>query len=195
MRLFSFATASTVSAALALTALFAAVPAHAQQKLVPAQSEITFMTHQMGVPVEGRFRQFDAQVAFDPKQPAAAKISFTIALGSTAIGTAETESELLKSDWFDTSKYPQAAFTSTAVKPVGAGRLEVTGTLRIKGSSQTVTVPVLLAQAAGLTAATGSFTLKRLDFRIGDGDWRDISVVANEVQVRFRLTLAGVGGL
>ena len=189
MRLFNLSTA------LALTALFAALPAHAQQKLVPAQSEIAFLTRQMGVPVDGRFKKFDAQVAFDPKQPAAAKISFTIDLGSAAIGTAETEAELLKPDWFDTKKFPQATFTSTAVKPAGTGKLEVAGTLSIKGSSQAVTVPVLLAQTAGLTTATGSFTLKRLDFRIGDGDWKDTSVVANDVQVRFKLTLAGVAGL
>ena len=186
---------SHFSTALALTALFAALPAQAQQKLVPAQSEIAFLTRQMGVPVDGRFRKFDAQVAFDPKQPATSKISFTIDLGSAAIGTAETEAELLKPDWFNTQKFPQATFTSTAVKQVGAGKLEVAGTLSIKGSSQPVTVPVLLAQAAGLTTATGSFTLKRLDFRIGDGDWKDTSVVANEVQVRFKLTLTGVAGL
>ncbi len=186
---------SHFSTALALTALFAAWPAQAQQKLVPAQSEIAFLTRQMGVPVDGRFKKFDAQVAFDPKQPTAAKISFTIDLGSAAIGTAETEAELLKPDWFDTRKFPQATFTSTAVKPAGTGKLEVAGTLSIKGSSQAVTVPVLLAQTAGLTTATGSFTLKRLDFKIGDGDWKDTSVVANEVQVRFKLTLTGVAGL
>ena len=45
------------------------------------------------------------------------------------------------------------------------------------------------------TVATGAFLLKRLDFQLGDGDWKDTSVVANEVQVKFKLTLAGVGAL
>ncbi len=186
---------SVLSSALALAAVVTALPAQAQQKLVPAQSEIAFLTRQMGVPVDGRFRKFDAQVTFDPKQPAAARISFTIDLGSAAIGTAETEAELLKPDWFDTRKFPQATFVSTAVRQAGAGKLEVAGMLSIKGSSQPVTVPVLLAQAGGVTTAIGSFTLKRLDFRIGDGEWKDASVVANEVQVRFKLTLTGVAGL
>lgn len=185
----------TFSMALALAALLVALPAQAQQKLVPAQSEIAFLTRQMGVPVDGKFRRFDAQVTFDPKQLAAAKISFTIDLGSATIGTAETEAELLKPDWFDIKKFPQATFTSTAVRQVGAGKLDVAGTLSIKGSSQPVTVPVLLAPSGTFTTATGSFTLKRLDFRIGDGDWKDTSVVANEVQVRFKLTLTGVAGL
>lgn len=179
----------------ALSALFTALPTQAQQKLVPAQSEIAFVTRQMGVPVDGKFRQFDAQMAFDPKQVAASKISFTIDLGSATIGTAETEAELLKPDWFDTRKFPKATFTSTGVKQVGAGKLEVAGTLSIKGRSQPVIVPVLLGQSGTFTTATGSFTLKRLDFRIGDGDWKDTSVVADEVQVRFKLTLTGVAAL
>ena len=186
---------STLSTALALAALFTALPMQAQQKLVPAQSEMAFLTRQMGVPVDGKFRQFDAQIAFDPKQVPASKISFTIDLGSATIGTAETEAELLKPDWFDTRKFPKATFTSTLVKQVAPGKLEVAGTLSIKGNSQPVTVPVLLAQSGTFTTATGSFTLKRLDFKIGDGDWKDTSVVANEVQVRFKLTLTGVAGL
>ncbi|MBX9640769.1 MAG: YceI family protein, partial [Mycobacteriaceae bacterium] len=162
----------------------------------PAQSEIVFVTRQMGVPVDGRFRKFEAQVAFDPKQPAAAKIAFTIDLDSASIGTAETEAELVKPEWFNTPKFPQASFTSSGVKPAGgAGKFEVAGTLSIKGSSQPVVVPVTLAQAGASTTASGAFTLKRLDFRIGDGDWKDTSIVANDVQVKFRLTLAGVAPL
>ena len=61
-------------ATLSMLAGLMASPVQAQQKVVPAQSEIGFVSRQMGVPVDGKFRKFDAQVAFDPKQPAAAKI-------------------------------------------------------------------------------------------------------------------------
>ena len=54
------------TSALAVLAV-AAGPAFGQQKLVPAQSEIAFTSKQMGVPVDGKFKKFDAQVAFDPK--------------------------------------------------------------------------------------------------------------------------------
>ncbi len=58
-------------------AALAAWPALAQQKLVPAQSEIVFVSRQMGVPVEGRFKKFDAQIAFDPAKPATSRIAST----------------------------------------------------------------------------------------------------------------------
>lgn len=173
-----------------------AVPAQAASaQLVAAQSEIAFTSKQMGVPVDGRFKTFAAQVGFDPKKPETAKIGFTIDLASVSLGVAETEAEIAKPDWFDTKKFPQAIFQSTGVKATGAGRYEVAGRLTIKGASQNVVVPVALAQNGASTTASGAFTIKRLDFRIGDGDWKDTSMVANDVQVRFKLALTGVAPL
>ena len=179
---------------LAIAASVVAAPACAQQR-VAAGSEIAFTSKQMGVPVDGKFRKFDAKVAFDPKKPEAANIGFTIDLASVSLGAAETEAEVVKPDWFDTRKFPQASFQSSAVKAAGAGKYEVTGKLTIKGATQNVVVPVALAQAGGTTTATGAFVIKRLDFRIGDGDWKDTSMVANDVQVRFKLALTGVAAL
>ena len=37
----------------------------------------------------------------------------------------------------------------------------------------------------------GSFVIKRADFAIGEGDWADFSVVANEIQVKFKVLASG----
>lgn len=179
-----------LSTAAVLFAL-AAAPAAAQQ-LVKAGSEIAFTSRQMGVPVDGRFRQFDAQLAFDPKNPAAGRVAMTIDLASITTGAPESEAEVVKAPWFDTARFPQATFRSSAIKAVGPGRFEVAGQLGIKGAQRDVVVPVTLAGAGGQTTASGSFVIRRLDFRIGDGEWADTSMVANDVQVRFKLVLAGV---
>ena len=181
--------------AVALVVLRVTPLAQAQQKLLPAQSEISFVSRQMGSPVEGRFRSFDAQVALDPKQLGAAKIVLVVDLASAALGSTETETELRRPDWFDVKKFPQASFTSSAVKPAGAGRLEVVGTFSLKGRSRALSVPVTLTQAGGTTTATGAFTVRRLDFKVGDGDWTDTDLIANDVQVKFKLALSGVAAL
>ena len=189
---------SSLAATLAvLTGVLAgsALPARADQKLLAAQSEIAFTSKQMGVPVDGRFRKFDAQLVFDPKQPEAAKIGFTIDLASVSLGTAETEAELAKPDWFNTKAFPQASFQSTGVKALGGGRFEVSGKLAIKSIGRDVVVPVTLLQAGANTTASGVFAIRRLDFKIGDGDWKDTSMVADAVQVKFKLVLTGVGPL
>lgn len=173
----------------------AAAAAPATAKLVPAQSDIAFTFRQTGVPVDGHFKKFDAQVAFDPKNPAAGKVSLSIELGSATLGDAATDAELVKPEWFNVKKIPTATFQSTAIKALGGGKFEATGKLTIKGQVKDVVVPVALAQAGGTTTATGAFAIKRLDFNIGEGEWKDTSMVANDVQVKFKLALAGMAPL
>ena len=173
----------------------AAAAAPATAKLVPAQSDIAFTFRQMGVPVDGHFKKFDAQVAFDPKNPAAGKVSLSIELGSATLGDAATDAELVKPEWFNVKKIPTATFQSTAIKALGGGKFEATGKLTIKGQVRDVVVPVALAQAGGTTTATGAFAIKRLDFNIGEGEWKDTSMVANDVQVKFKLALTGMAPL
>lgn len=179
---------------LMLAAIALAGPAAAQQVL-PAQSEISFVSKQMGVPVEGRFRQWTAQIGFDPKKAEAGKVAFTIQTGSASFGAAETDAEVPKAAWFDVARFPQASFASTAIKPLGAGRFEVRGKLAIKGSTQDMVVPVTVTQAGAASTATGSFNIKRLDFKIGEGEWADTSMVANDVTVKFKLALTGMAPL
>ena len=186
-------------AALALTLLCAGTPVAQAQQVIPAQSEIAFVSRQMGVPVEGHFRKWTAQVVFDPQKPQAAQLAFSIDAGSITLGVAETDAEVLKPDWFHASKFPKAEFRSTSVKATGSGRYEVKGVLSIKGSQQEVTLPVSLSQtgtgAALQTEARGSFPIKRLAFKIGEGPWADTSMVADEVQVKFKIQLSGIAAL
>lgn len=167
--------------------------AHAEQKLIPAQSEIVFVAKQMGVPVEGRFRKFDAQVVFDPLKPETSKIAFTVDIASATMGAPETDSELPKATWFDTARFPQATFQSSSVKSLERGKFEVVGKLTIKGNTQDALVPVTLTQSGANTTATGVLPIKRLAFKIGENEWADTSLVANDVQVKFKLLLSGVG--
>ena len=183
----------TTLIATALGAAAFAAPAFAQQALVPAQSAVNFEAKQMGVPIKGHFQKFDAKIAFDAAKPEASKIHFTVDTGSATMGAKETDAELPKADWFNVAKFPQATFDSSAVKALGGGKFQVDGTLTIKGNTQKVSLPVTLAQSGATTTATGTLPLKRLAFKIGEGDWADTSMVADEVNVQFKLALTGVG--
>ena len=185
-----------LSAALLLAALPAAtVLAQSPAKLVPAQSEVAFVTKQMGVPVDGRFKKFDAQVSLDPKKPETGSVAISIDTGSASIGVPETDAEMPKPTWFNVAKFPQATFKSTAIKGLGNGKFEVTGKIDITGTTRDLVVPVQITQAGGTSTATGSFVLKRLEFKIGEAEWADTTVVANDVTVKFKLALNGLGPL
>ncbi|MEY4978001.1 MAG: hypothetical protein RLZZ352_271 [Pseudomonadota bacterium] len=184
---------NTLSSSLALASLLSLLPlaAQAQQALLPAQSEIAFVSRQMGVPVEGRFKRFSAQVAFDPAKLASSSVAFTVDTGSADISR-EANAELPKATWFNVAAFPQASFQSSSIKRISPSQFEVSGKLSIKGLSSAVVVPVTLAQSGNLTTATGSFAIKRLAFRIGEQEWADTSMVADEVQVKFKIALSGM---
>lgn len=63
------------------------------------------------------------------------------------------------------------------------------GTLEIKGKRREVNVPFRL-QSGGPPAVSGSFTLKRLDYDIGTGEWTDTRWLGAEVNVEFSATLS-----
>lgn len=159
--------------------------------LQPEKSDLSFTFKQMGVPVDGKFKKFEAQLDFDAKKPEAGRIAFTVDLGSVSLGDASFDAEVAKAPWFDTKRNGKATFVSTGVKPTGPGKYDVAGKLTIKGASRDVVVPITLASGV----ASGSVAIKRLDFKIGDGEWADTSMVANDVQVKFKLAVTGVAPL
>jgi polyisoprenoid-binding protein YceI len=195
----SFTYFTMVAASIAASALLIAQPAiaqgTAQQKLNPAQSEVGFQFKQMGVPVDGKFTKFDAQVSFDAAKLASSTVNFTVDIASATLGDKATDAELPKANWFNTVKFPQATFTSSSIKALGAGKFEVAGKLNIKGIAQDVVVPVAMTQVAAVTTAIGTFPMKRLTYKIGENEWADTSMVADPVQVKFKLVLSGIGKL
>ena len=169
--------------------------AFAQAQVVPAQSQITFAIKEMGVPVEGRFAKWTADIAFDPKKPEAGKVAFTIATASATFGSPETDAEVPKATWFNVARFPNATFASTGIKAKGGGKYDVAGKLSVKGTTKDIVVPIALTQAGPATTATGTFTIKRNDFKIGEGEWTDTSQLADEVAVKFKIALTGVAPL
>jgi polyisoprenoid-binding protein YceI len=172
--------------------LLAAGQAGAQGVLID-KSEIRFQSRQMGSSVEGRFRRWRANIVFLPKDLARSKADFDIELGSIDLASDESETEVKRPLWFDTANFPVAHFSSSAIKDLGGDKYEVAGQLTVKGITHDTVVPITLRKdPAGNNVAEGSFVLKRLDYKIGEGQWADPSTVANDVLVRIRMVLPPV---
>ncbi len=170
-----------------------AQPALAQQKLVHRQERSAVHRTPDGCAARGpASRSLTPQVAFDTAKLAASKITFTVDTGSATLGSKETDAELPKADWFNVPKFPQATLDSSAVKALGGGKYQVAGTLTIKGNSPERSLPVTLTQYGTTTTATGTLPLKRLNFKIGEATGKTLPMVADEVNVQFKLALTGV---
>jgi polyisoprenoid-binding protein YceI len=117
-----------------------------------------------------------------------------IDLGSIDLASEEAETEVKRAGWFDTGKFPVAQFQSTAMNALGGDKYEVVGKLTLKGIVKELSIPVVLrTDPSGNSVVEGQFTLKRLEFRIGSGQWADPAVVSDDVLVRVRLVLARTG--
>ena len=163
------------------------------QGLLIDKSEIRFVSKQMGVNVEGRFRKWKANVVFLPKDLAKSKAEFEIDLGSIDLASDESETEIKSPNWFDTAKFPVARFASTLFRSVGSDKYEVMGKLTLKGVTHDVVIPIMLKKDAnGNSVAEGSFPLKRMDYKVGEGMWADTDMVADDVLVRIRMVLPHV---
>jgi polyisoprenoid-binding protein YceI len=172
--------------------LLAAGQAGAQGLLID-KSEIRFVSKQMGVNVEGRFRKWKANIVFLPKDLDKSKAEVDIDLGSIDLASDESETEIKSRLWFDTAKFPVAHFASTSIKNVGGDRYEVAGKLTLKGITKDVVVPIAFKKdATGNSVAEGSFPLKRIDYKVGEGMWADTEMVADDVVVRVRMVLPPV---
>lgn len=161
------------------------------QGIVADKSEIGFTMTQMGVRFDGRFRKWKADVVFQPVAPATSKAVLDVDLGSIDLASDESEAEAKGRLWFDTARFPVAHFQSTAVRDLGANRYEIAGTLSLKGIVRDCVVPITVTtDAAGNRVAEGSFSIRRLDYKVGEGEWADTQTVANDVLVRVRMMLA-----
>lgn len=166
-------------------------PSWAQDwKVDYARSELRFVIKQMNVPVEGGFGRFTLQAAFEPLKPETGQFRVEVDMASVNTGSAEGDGEARRPAWFDTAKHPKALFVSDGIRREGPGRFTMTGDLTVKGRTRSLTVPLVLQpQRQGGWLANGRFALKRSDFDIGGGEWADPSVVANEVEGRFKILL------
>ena len=152
-----------------------------------ARSQVSVLSRQMNVPVEAPFKKFNAQVSFDPNKPEAGSARVEIDLNSFDIGDQEINDNVKDANWFDTKNHPTARFVSSSVRALGGGRFEARGPLTIKGRSLEVVAPFVVKSNGPDRIFEGSFPIRRLQYNVGDRHWRDTSVVADEVQIKFRL--------
>ncbi|MES2758416.1 MAG: YceI family protein [Pseudomonadota bacterium] len=174
----------------AALACFALAASAVPLKSDVARSSVAAVFKQMNVPVEANFKKFNAQIDYDPVKPETSKATVDIDMASLDLGEAEMNKEVAKKEWFDSAKFPKASFVSSSIKPAGAGKLAVSGKLLIKGKSMDVAFPLTVKTEGGKQVFEGALSIRRLAFNIGDGEWKDTSMVADEVVIKFRVTAA-----
>ena len=153
-------------------------------------SSVAVVSRQMGVPIRGEFRRLTATLNFDPASPAGGRAGITIDVASFDLGDDEFNRELQRPEWFDAETHPLATFETTTITAADDGDLQAAGRLTIKGRTLAVIAAIRHHQEGGHEVFEGMLPIRRLQFNIGSGAWSDTSVVADEVEILFRLVAA-----
>ncbi len=112
-------------------------------RLDKAHSTLMFGVTHMGFSTyRVRFTRFDAQLTFDPANPAAARLTASVDptsldLPAPPAGFLDT---LTGPTWLDAKAFPEITFRSTKVTPTGARTAKITGDLSLHGVTKPVTL-------------------------------------------------------
>ena len=146
-------------------------------------SRLGFIATQGGAPVEGVFERFDAKIAFAADDLANSKVAVEIEIASVNSKSKDRDAAIISPGLFDVSKWPTASFETKSFRKTGDGQYEAEAMLTMRGVSRDVVLPFTLKVSDGKAHAKGELKVERLDFGIGQGVWKDTSVVGNSVTI------------
>lgn len=191
-------TASVVRGAVLIATLSSAVavgadpPSTTRYALDPAKSSLEYQFVQAGAQNKGRFRKF--QVGFDvtPDGLTPSRLDVVVDMTSLDTGDKERDDTLRSADLFDTAKFPQAHFAATQITRTANG-FDAVGKLTLRNIARDVHVPFTFRtadeQGRKVGYLAGKTLIKRLDFGVGQGDWKSTEWVGNDVTINYSLRL------
>lgn len=155
----------------------------------PDASTITFTATFEGTPFGGNLGKITGTVVFEPAHPEAGHFDVNIDLRHADTGSQDLNDGMTLPAWFDLTRHPTAHFVSDTVTLTAPGNYATSGTLTLKGVSRRVTLPFTF-EADGPTARIhGNTTLRRTDFKIGEGEWATGDAIGLDVKLEAAVTL------
>jgi polyisoprenoid-binding protein YceI len=178
-------------AILALTA-FAAVARAADSATSytadPNLSRLEFIGVQAGAEFKGVFHKFTAAIDFAPDALASAHFDVLIDLNSVDTMDKDRDKTMRGPDIFDVAHFPTAHYVTRSFTKTATG-YSAAGTLTLHGVTKDVPIDFQWVSTPGGAKLEGTAKLKRLDFGVGQGDWKSTEWVGDAVKVAFSLVL------
>ncbi len=114
----------------------------------------------------GIFKDFKGSINFDENDLATSKFDLSIDVSSISTGNGMMNKKAQIEEWFDASKYPQIKFVSTKIEKTASG-YNVFGNLKIKGVAKETKIPLNYSKTGDAAKFSGTFNVKRSDFKVG----------------------------
>jgi polyisoprenoid-binding protein YceI len=184
-------TVAAAAVVLSLAAAGASAAGSARQfSADPQQSRLEFTGVQAGAEFKGAFHKFTAAVEFAPDSLASSRIDVQIDLNSVDSLDKDRDATIRGKDMFDVAHQPTAHYVTKSITKTAAG-FSAVGSLTLHGVTKDVPIDFQFQDAAQ-PKLTGSAKLNRLEFGVGQGDWKSTEWVGDAVKVSFSLVLKPV---
>jgi polyisoprenoid-binding protein YceI len=167
----------------------AARPAAPRYTQAPGSGTLTFSFEQAGAEAQGSFRQFATELTWDAANPTAGNLKVTVQVGSLDTQDKDRDEALRGADLFDTKSHPAAQYLATGFARRANGGLEAVGKLTLRGVTKDLRLPLSIKPTANGVELSGDLTLKRLDFGVGQGEWKSTEWVGDAVKLHYVVNL------
>jgi polyisoprenoid-binding protein YceI len=152
-------------------------------------STLGFSGKFQGQQFDGTFGKFDAAISYDAANLPASKFDVTVDLSTAKTGDGDRDGALPGPDFFDVKKFATAHYVTTGFSKNAKGEVMANGNLTLHGVTKPLALKVAFSPNAGGARLSVTGTLKRLDFGVGSGEYKDTSTIADEVLVNGSLNL------
>ena len=160
-------------------------------KIDNAHSSANFTVKHMGIStVHGRFTEVTGTVLFNPQDVTKSSVKAVIRAASVTTDNAMRDKHLNSPEFFDTAKFPEIRFESTAIRALGGDKYVAVGNLTIRDKTHSVEIPFTLAQGKGMQGEArlgieGNLTINRFDYDVS----YDSTGVAISKEVKIDLSV------
>ena len=154
----------------------------------PGASRLEFVGIQAGAEFKAVFHKFTAAIAFAPDALANAQFDVQIELNSLDSMDNDRDSTMRGADIFDVAHFPTAHYVTRSFAKTAAGYTAL-GALTLHGVTRDVPIDFQFTATSAGARLEGTARLKRLDFGVGQGEWKSTESVADAVKVAFSLVL------
>ena len=144
--------------------------------------------------VLGQFREFDAEIDFDPGNVEATRVNFRINAASVETFWEARDKDLRSKNFLDVANHPYITFTTTSVVPTGTDTADVTGDLTILGVTKPVTFQAQLNKLApspfNRNTTIAGFTVTGAIDRTEFGMTYAAPAIGSKVDIRMELEIS-----
>ncbi|MDZ7824228.1 MAG: cytochrome b/b6 domain-containing protein [Ahrensia sp.] len=156
-------------------------------KIIPEESVLKIQITQLGSPVEGEFKNWNAKINFDRNDVESAFVDARIDMTSLSVGSVSDQAK--SADFLNVTAFPQARFLSDFFWLRGDGRYDAEGILEIAGQIRPFTLVFSLEFESEDRVRMQAVTeINRMDHGVGAEKYGAEDQVAYPVQVLVEIT-------